>query len=320
MQAQHEGQGVEFFRLLISRLIASVFTVFIVITIVFFISRVIGDPIAYLLPIDAVTSTEDIQRIEKEFGLDRPIPVQYGEFLGDMLRGDFGRSFRTKQPALQEVAQRMSKTLQLTVAGLAFSLALGISAGVIAAVYRGRSIDGFARVLALLGQATPDFWLGLMLILFFGVRLGWLPTGGSGDLRHLILPTITLGTAGAASITRITRSAMLEVLSADFIRTARAKGLRERTVIFRHAFRNALLPVSTIFGLQIGRLIAGSAIIETVFAWPGIGRLAINSISTFDYPVAQACIIVISTSIVLGNLAVDLSYQYIDPRIRASGL
>ncbi len=320
MQAQHEGQGVEFFRLLISRLIASVFTVFIVITIVFFISRVIGDPIAYLLPIDAVASTEDIQRIEKEFGLDRPIPVQYREFVGDMLRGDFGRSFRTKQPALLEVAQRMNKTLQLTVAGLAFSLALGISAGVIAAVYRGRPIDGFARVLALLGQATPDFWLGLMLILFFGVRLGWLPTGGSGDWRHLILPTITLGTAGAAGITRITRSAMLEVLSADFIRTARAKGLRERTVIFRHAFRNALLPVSTIFGLQIGRLIAGSAIVETVFAWPGIGRLAINSISTFDYPVAQACIIVISTSIVLGNLAVDLSYHYIDPRIRASGL
>ena len=320
MQAHHEGQGVEFFRLLIFRLVASVFTVFIVITVVFFISRVIGNPIEYLLPTDVPTSTEEVERLKKQFGLDRPIPVQYVEYLGDLLRGDFGTSFRTNQPALQEVTQRMNKTLQLTVAGLAFSLVLGISAGVIAAVYRGRPIDGFARVLALLGQATPDFWLGLMLILFFGVRLGWLPTGGSGDLKHMVLPTITLGTAGAASLTRITRSAMLEVLSADFIQTARAKGLRERTVIFRHALRNALLPVSTIFGLQIGRLIAGSAIVETVFAWPGIGRLAINSIAMLDYPVAQACIIVIAASIVLGNLAVDLSYRYIDPRIRVSAL
>ncbi len=311
---------MEFLRLLIFRLVASVFTVFIVITLVFFISRVIGNPIEYLLPLDVPTSTEEVERLEKQFGLDRPIPVQYVEYLGDLLRGNFGTSFRTNQPALQEVTQRLNKTLQLTVAGLAFSLALGLSAGVIAAVYRGRPIDGFARVLALLGQATPDFWFGLMLILFFGVRLGWLPTGGSGDLTHMILPTITLGTAGAASLTRITRSAMLEVLSADFIQTARAKGLRERTVIFRHALRNALLPVSTIFGLQIGRLIAGSAIVETVFAWPGIGRLAINSIAMLDYPVAQACIIVIAASIVLGNLAVDLSYRYIDPRIRVSTL
>ena len=228
-----------------------------------------------------------------------------------------GRSFRTGRPAFDEVRLRATKTLQLTAAGLVFALTLGITTGVLAAVFRGTAIDGFARLLALWGQATPDFWLGLMLILFFGVRLGWLPTGGTGEWKHIILPMITIGTAGAASIARITRSAMLEVLQADFIRTARAKGLSEPQVIFRHALRNALLPVTTIFGLQIGRLIAGSVIVETVFAWPGIGRLVVGAIQSSDYPVVQVSIIVISSTIVLGNLAVDLSYRFVDPRIRA---
>lgn len=300
------------------RLFASAITVLIVISIVFFISRVVGNPIDYLAPID--TSEAELKRITEAFGLDRPIVVQYKDFILDAVRLDMGRSFRTGRPAFEEVRLRASKTLQLGVASLIFTLTLGISLGVLAAVYRTGPIDVFARLLALWGQATPNFWLGLMLILFFGVKLGWLPTGGSGDWKHLILPTITLGTSGAAGITRITRSGMLDVLGMDFVRTARAKGLTERTVILRHALRNALLPVITIFGLQIGRLIAGSVIVETVFAWPGIGRLVVTAIQTSDYPVVQVSIIVISSTIVLGNLAVDLSYRFIDPRIRAASL
>lgn len=300
------------------RLFASAITVLIVISIVFFISRVVGNPIDYLAPID--TSEAELKRITAAFGLDRPIAVQYKDFILDAVRLDMGRSFRTGRPAFEEVRLRASKTLQLGVASLIFTLTLGISLGVLAAVYRTGPIDVFARLLALWGQATPNFWLGLMLILFFGVKLGWLPTGGSGDWKHLILPTITLGTSGAAGITRITRSGMLDVLGMDFVRTARAKGLTERTVILRHALRNALLPVITIFGLQIGRLIAGSVIVETVFAWPGIGRLVVTAIQTSDYPVVQVSIIVISSTIVLGNLAVDLSYRFIDPRIRAASL
>ena len=309
---------MEFFRLLVFRVVASMFTVFIVITIVFFLSRVVGNPIEYLAELDTTPEAREV--IEEEFGLKDPIVIQYRDFLIDTVRLDTGRSFRTGRPAFEEVRLRAVKTLQLGAAGLAFTLALGITTGVLAAVYRGRPIDGSARVLALWGQATPDFWLGLMLILFFGVRLGWLPTGGSGGWQHLILPTITIGTAGAAGITRITRSAMLEVLESDFVRTARAKGLAERQVILRHALRNALLPVTTIFGLQIGRLIAGSVIVETVFAWPGIGRLIVGAIQTSDYPVIQVGIIIISTTIVLGNLAVDLSYRFVDPRIKASAM
>lgn len=307
-----------FLRLLVWRLFGSIVVVFVVVSVVFFVSRVIGNPVSYLAPIDA--TPEEIERIEDAFGLNDPILEQYKDFLWDVVRLDMGRSFRTSQPAVDEVRARVAKTLQLGVASLAFSLVVGVSSGVVAAVYRGSIIDILARLLALLGQATPNFWLGLMLIFFFGVRLGWLPTGGTGSWKHLILPTVTLGMLTAAGVMRITRSGMIDVLGTDFIRTARAKGLPERLVLWRHALRHALLPVVTILGIQVGRLIAGSVIVETVFAWPGIGRLVIGAIQSADYPVVQTCIIVITTAIVMANLAVDISYRYIDPRIKAGAV
>jgi peptide/nickel transport system permease protein len=309
---------VEFARLLVIRLVASVLVVFVVISVVFFVSRVVGEPISYLAPIDA--TPEELERLEQAYGLDEPIARQYVDFLWDVVRLDMGRSFRTNQPAVDEVTARMGKTLQLGVASLALSLTMGVGLGVVAAVYRGTMIDVLVRLVALLGQATPNFWLGLMLIFFFGVKLGWFPTGGSGSWKHLVLPTVTLGLLTSAGVMRITRSGMIDVLGMDFIRTARAKGLAERVVLWRHALRHALLPVFTLLGIQVGRLIAGSVIVETVFAWPGIGRLAVGAIQSADYPVVQTCILLITTTIVLGNLAVDLSYRFIDPRIRTGTL
>jgi peptide/nickel transport system permease protein len=309
---------MDFARLLMFRLFISVIVVFVVVSVVFFVSRVIGEPVSYLAPIDA--TPEEIERIEQAFGLNDPLYQQYGEFLWDVVRLDMGRSFRTSQPAIEDVRARVWSTLQLGLASLAFSLLLGVSLGVIAAVYRGTPFDFLARFVALIGQAVPNFWLGLMLIFFFGVQLGWLPTAGSGTWKHLVLPTVTLGLLTSAGIMRITRSGMIDVLATDFIRTARAKGLRETTVLWRHALRHALLPVFTIMGIQVGRLIAGSVIVETVFAWPGMGRLVVQAIQSSDYPVIQTCIIVITATIVLANVAVDLSYRFLDPRIKAAAL
>jgi peptide/nickel transport system permease protein len=296
------------------RLVQSAIVVFAVTTVVFFVARVAGDPISYLAPLTA--TNEEIERIKDSYGLNDPWYEQYGRFLADTARLDMGKSFRTGQPALAEVRSRVGNTLKLGVAALVFSLLLAIPLGVLSAITRGSPLDLFARLLALLGQATPSFWLGLMLIFVFSVQLGWLPTGGTGGPEHLILPAVTLGAVTAAATMRLTRSGMLDVLGTDFIRTARAKGLHERTVILRHALRHALLPVVTLLGLQVGRLIAGAVVVETVFGWPGVGRLVISSIQSRDYPVVQCAVILIAGSIVLVNVLVDLSYRLIDPRIQ----
>ena len=212
---------------------------------------------------------------------------------------------------------RVVKTLQLGAGSLLFALLLGLLTEVIASLRRGRLMDWLARLLAVIGQAVPDFWLGLMLIFLFAVELRWLPTGGSGSLKHMIMPMITMGTFTAAALMRLTRSGMIDALGSDFVRTARAKGLSERAVVLRHALRHALLPVVTILGLQAGRLIAGTLVVEMVFAWPGIGRLTINSINGGDFPVTQTAIMLIACSIVLANIVVDISYRLVDPRIRA---
>ena len=243
--------------------------------------------------------------------------MQHGNFLWDTVQLDMGRSLLNGRPALNEVTSRVVKTLQLGAGTLLFSLVLGLSTGVIASLRRGRVLDWLARFLAVVGQAVPDFWLGLMLVFLFAVELGWLPTAGSGSLKHMIMPMITMGTFTAAALMRLTRSGMIDSLGSDFVRTARTKGLPERTVVMRHALRLALLPVVTILGLQAGRLIAGTLVVETVFAWPGIGRLTIDSIDGGDFPVTQAAIMLISASIVLANIVVDLSYRLVDPRIRA---
>ncbi len=301
--------------ILASRLLQGLLVVFLVVSAVFFVSRVTRDPIAFLAS-DQSTQAE-IDALKEQFGLNDPLYVQYGNFLWNTVQLDMGRSLLNGRDALGEASSRVVKTLQLGVGALLFALVLGLLTGVIASLRRGRPADWLARLLAVFGQAVPDFWLGLMLIFFFSVELGWLPTGGSGSLKHMILPMITMGTFTAAALMRLTRSGMIDAMGADFVRTARAKGLSERTVVVRHALRHALLPVVTILGLQSGRLIAGAIIVETVFAWPGIGRLTIQAIDGGDFPVTQTAILLIAVSIVLANIVVDISYRLVDPRIRA---
>lgn len=306
--------GANFWTILGSRLLQGLLVVFLVISIVFLVSRGARDPVEYLTTDE--TTEEEKQRLREQLGLTGPLAEQYGRFLLDTVQLDLGNSFISDLPALDEVGSRAVKTLQLGAAAVIFSLALGLPLGVLAALRRGSPTDWLARLLAVIGQATPNFWLGLMLIFFFAVELRWLPAGGSGDFKHIILPTITLGLLTSAAAMRLTRSGMIDVMGTDFIRTARAKGLRESAVITRHALRHALLPVATILGIQVGRVIAGSVIVEQVFAWPGIGRLMLHSITVGDFPVILAGILVISGSIVIANILVDLSYPIIDPRIR----
>jgi peptide/nickel transport system permease protein len=301
-------------RFLLLRVAQSLLTILLVLFVVFGVARVAGDPVTLLVDFDS--SQEDIDKLKSELGLNDPLPVQFVDFTLDAMRGDFGISFRTSRPAMQEVLERVPASLKLAGLSLAFALAISIPLGVVAAITRGSAFDALARFFALVGQAAPNFWVGLILIFFFSVRLGWLPTGGRGGLDHMILPAITLGTAGAASIARLTRSALLDVLSADYVTMARAKGLPRRTVILKHALRNAMIPVVTILGLRIGSLISGSVIVETIFAWPGVGRLIIQAINVSDFPVVQAAILLTATAVVFANLLTDIAYMLIDPRIR----
>ena len=307
---------MEFWNYLAIRLFQALIVVFIVVTVVFFVARSIGNPEATLLPIEA--DAEDRERVREVLGLNDPLPLQYGNFLLDLVQGDFGTSWRGGgQPAISVVGEKAVNTVKLGAAGLVFAIALAAPLGVIAALRRGTAIDWLARTLAVIGQATPSFWLGLMMIFFFAVQLGWLPTGGSQGSASIIMPAIALGVFEMAAIMRLTRSGMIEAMDTDFVRTARAKGLSERTVIVRHALRNALLPVVTLLGLSLGRLIGGSVIVEIVFSWPGVGRLIIDSILREDFPMVQASIIVFAISITVANLLVDVSYRFIDPRIKA---
>ncbi len=301
--------------ILFSRLLQGILVVFVVISVVFLVSRLARNPVEYLTTDE--TTQEEKELLKEQLGLSGPIGIQYVRFLWNAVQLDLGNSFISARPALSEVSTRASKTLQLGAAALIFSLVLGIPLGIIAALRRATPADWTARLLAVLGQAIPNFWLGLILIFFFAVQLDWLPTGGSGGVEHLVLPTITLGLLASAVSMRLTRSGMIDVMGTDFVRTARAKGLRESTIIWRHALRHALLPVATILGIQVGYMIAGTVIVEQVFAWPGIGRLMLHTILVGDFPVMIAGILVISTSIVVANILVDLSYPIIDPRIRA---
>jgi peptide/nickel transport system permease protein len=309
---------MQFWNFLAVRLLQAFAVVFIVVSLVFLVSRVVGNPEQFLAGPDA--TSEDIEGIKERFGLNDPILVQYGNFLGDLFQGDFGYSYTGGGVStIDSVADRAWNTFKLGAAALVFAIATAVPLGVAAALRRGGATDWLARALAVFGQAVPGFWLGLMMIFFFAVDLGWFPTGGAVGWRALVLPAIALGMLEMAAIMRLTRSGMIEVMDTDFVRTARAKGLPGRTVILRHGMRNAMLPVVTILGLSLGRLIAGSVIIEVVFAWPGMGRLIIDSIVRSDYPMVQTAIIVLAASISLANLFVDLSYRFIDPRIRAGG-
>jgi len=285
-----------------------------VVTLAFVALRLSGDPAATMLPGDA--SVDELRDLRHALGLDRPLHVQYVAFLGSAVRGDFGDSFRHQQPAFGLVLERLPATLELAFAALLLAVAVALPLGIVAAIYRGRAVDMLAMGFAVVGQATPYFWMGIMLILVVSVELGWLPTSGRGDWRHLILPAVTLGTHFAASLARLTRTSMLEVLGQNFVTTARAKGLGEPRVVLAHALKNAAVPVVTLIGLQFGTLLGGAVVTETIFAWPGVGRLAVQSIFVRDYPVVQAGVLVLALVFVAINLAVDLLYGTLDPRIR----
>lgn len=259
---------------------------------------------------------EHVEQIRHSRGLDDPIVIRYFRWLNRVAHGDMGHSIATGNSVLTEIRQRLPATLVLAAASILIALAVGLPLGIFAATHRNSWPDALGRIVALVGVSIPNFWLALLLILLFALALGWLPSFGYGTPAHLILPALTLGTALAALTARITRSTMLDVLDAEYIRTARAKGLSERTVIFKHALRNALIPVVTVSGLQFGRLIEGAVVIESVFGWPGLGRLLVESIFARDYMVLQGCILVVALLIVLVNFLVDLSYAWLDPRIR----
>ena len=283
-------------------------------TLAFFLLYLSGDPVDLLLPLDA--TPEARAELRRAYGFDDPLYVQYARYLWKLAHGDFGVSLRSQEPALGLVLSRMPATLQLAGAGLLFALVLGIPAGVLAAVRKGTFVELLVMMLALLGQSIPVYFLGLLLIMVFGLELRWLPISGYGTLRHLVLPTITVGTFVTASIARLTRSGLLQELRSDYVRTARAKGLAERVVVYKHALRNAAIPVVTIVGLQLGTLLSGAVITETIFAWPGMGRFVLLAVEQGDFPVVQASVIVFALMLSLVNLAVDLAYLWLDPRVR----
>lgn len=286
-----------------------------VVTVVFLIVHIIpGDPVEIMLGEQA--QAVDKETLRRQMGLDKPLHVQYLEFLSRLARGDLGRSLHTKRPVLESIARRLPATIELALAAMMIALVLSVPLGLIAAYKKDSAVDQGSMLFALLGISMPNFWLGPLLIIVFSLKLGWFPVSGRGGLAHVVLPAFTLGTAMAAILTRMTRASMLDVIQSDYITAARAKGVSESRVVLKHAFRNALIPVVTIVGLQIGGLLAGSIITETIFAWPGIGRLVIQAINARDYPLVQGCVLVIALGYVLVNFLTDLLYGFIDPRIR----
>jgi peptide/nickel transport system permease protein len=304
-------------RYLLGRLAWSVVAVWGVVTLVFIILRLSGDPAAVLLSPQG--TREEYEAIRRSLGLARPLPVQYGLFFVRSAAGDFGTSFQFGVPALGVVLERIPATLALTGAAAGLIVLVAVPLGVLAAAFRNSWLDYLSSGLALVGQAAPNFWLGFMLILFFAVYLRWVPTSGSGTLRHLILPALTLACQPISKIARLTRSEMLETLAANYVRTAHAKGVAPARVTLGHALKNASLSIVTVLGLDIGYLLGGAIIVETVFSWPGLGRLVIEAINNRDFPVVQAAVVVIAVFVVAVNVAVDLLYAVLDPRIRLQG-
>jgi peptide/nickel transport system permease protein len=298
-----------------TRLVRALIAVWLVCTVVFLVMRLSGDPVPLLLPPDAPRG--EIFRVRAELGLDQPLPVQYAVFLGNVLRGDFGRSIHFREPAFSVVVARIPATLELGLTAFVLATAVAVPVGLFSAVKRNSPLDHAAMSLALVGQSAPTFFLGILFILVLSLKTGLLPTSGRGGWNHLVLPALTLGAFAMASIARLTRSAMLEVLRADYIRTARAKGLSEMLVVAKHTLRNAALPIVTITGLQFGTLLGGAVVTETVFAWPGIGRLAIQSIYNRDYPIVQCTVFLSALMFIAVNLAIDVMYGVLDPRVRA---
>lgn len=304
-------------RYILTRLGHTVLVIFGISIVSFIFLHLSGDPVGLILPQDA--TLEQIAALRKKMLLDDPIYLQYFRFLTSALQGDLGRSIYSHQPVVGMILERMPATLELAFAALAIALAVAIPAGVLSAVKRGTWIDTISMTLALIGLSMPHFWLGIMFIMVFSVQLGWLPTSGRGTFQQLIMPSLALGVSLIALFARLTRSAMLEVLGQDYVRTARAKGLPDLSVIGKHALRNALIPLVTVIGMEFGFLLGGAVIIETVFAWPGVGRLIVQSILDRDYPVVQAAVMMLAIVFVTVNFVVDLLYVWLDPNINLDG-
>jgi len=299
---------------LIQKLGHTAIVVFCVLTLVFVVLHMTGDPVMMLLPPNA--SREEIDALTRTLGLDQPLIVQYGRFLARIARGDFGTSLQHQQPAMGLVAERLPASALLAVTALGLAVAVALPLGIVAATRRGTVLDRLAVALAALGQSAPIFWTGLMLMLVGSVILQLLPTSGYGTWRHLILPALTLASYPMAAIARLVRSGMLEVLDADYVRTARAKGLPERRVVLKHTLRNAALPIVTVVGLQFGLLLGGAIVCEMIFSWPGVGRLMIFAIYNRDFPLVEAAVFVMAMVFVAGNMLVDLCYAWLDPRVK----
>jgi len=297
------------------RLLFALPALWLIVTMVFLLAHIVpGDPVQQMLGEGA--RAEDLQQLRHALGLDVPVSVQYGRYLAGVVHGDLGESFRFREPVSRVVLEHYPATLELALVALLVCAAIGIPAGLLAAERRATATDRAVGVFTLFGLSVPNFALGPVLILVFSVILGWLPVSGRGGPAHLILPAVTLGASLAAILTRMVRTSVIEELSSDYVRTARAKGLSPAAVLFRHAFRNALIPILTILGLQFGTLLAGTIVTETIFSWPGIGRLAVQAINARDYPLLQGCILLIAVSYVLVNLLTDFIYALVDPRVR----
>ena len=302
-------------RYLIRRLLLTIPVLLGVATLVFALIHFIpGDPAQAMLGEGA--SPEDVAQLRARLGLDRPLLVQYGTFLKGAVQGDLGVSLRNDQPVTRQILERMPATAELALAAMFVAVLIAVPLGIAAAVWRGTWIDHAAMTLSLVGISIPNFWLGPLMAIVFAVELGWLPVGGSGTLAHLVLPSVTLGAALAAILARMTRASLLEELQEPYVLAARAKGVSRARAVLHHAFRNSLIPIVTILGLQFGVVLTGAVITETIFAWPGIGRLLIQSISFRDYPTVQGCVLLIAITYVGVNLLTDLTYGFLDPRIR----
>ena len=301
-------------RYIVMRIGQSLIALLILSMIIFALGRVSGDPVILLLPPDATQEAEDILR--RSLGLDQSWPVQYWKFISNALRFDFGDSIKAKRPVMDLIGPKIGNSLRLGLTAMVITLAIGIPLGVLAAVKRDTFFDGGAKLIAVLGQSLPQFWVGIMLIQLFTVQLDLLPAAGTGGITHYIMPAFTLGWWVAAAIMRLLRSSMLEALDGEYIKMARIKGLPEWKIVWKHTFKNALIPVLTFAGTYLATFITGAILVETVFAWPGLGRLVYDSIIWRDFPVLQSLVLMIAAAVITVNLAVDIAYAYIDPRIR----
>lgn len=301
-------------RYVASRLGQTVLTLVLLSGLVFFLSRVLGDPIMFLLPQDAPTA--DLERVRRDLGLDRPLIVQYLAYLGDLAQGNLGRSLRKQESVLLLILDRWTATAALIGIAMAWAIAASLFLGVYAAVFRGRFADWTARTFAVIGQSAPSFWIAILLIQIFSLKLEWLPSAGYGGLAHMAMPAFTLGLFAVAGMTRLLRSSMIEVLDSEYVKKARIMGVSESSVIWKHALKNACLPTLTFAGEYFGLLITAGVVVETIFAWPGLGRLAYEAVFLRDFPLIQGVVMFIATFVMLMNLLVDVLYAYVDPRIR----